>query len=62
MKGGLKNQCKECKAIETKERVKEKKEMRETSPLSTFTPRELIEELRKRGYRGKLQYVYEITL
>lgn len=39
-----------------------KKAMQEENPLSAFKPRELIEELRKRGYRGKLQYVYEITL
>lgn len=32
------------------------------SPLSKFTPRQLIEELRKRGYKGTLKYEFEIKL
>ena len=31
-------------------------------PLSKFTPRQLIEELAKRGYRGQLKYVQTIDL
>lgn len=34
----------------------------EDRPLSKFTPRQLIEELRKRGYKGTLKYEYEIKL
>ena len=30
--------------------------------LTAFTPRELIEELRFRGYKGKLEYTKTITL
>lgn len=30
--------------------------------LATFTPRELIEELRARGYKGTLEYTKTITL
>ena len=32
------------------------------SPLKDFTPRELINELRQRGYTGKLQIVHTITV
>ena len=62
MKGGLKNQCKECKAMEAKERIKEKKEAKEASPLSAFTPRELLSELSRRGYKGEVYYTYKVTL
>lgn len=62
MIGGHKNYCRECVSKQEEEKKKVKKAMQEDNPLSAFKPRELIEELRKRGYRGKLQYVYEITL
>lgn len=31
-------------------------------PLSKFTPRQLMEELKRRGYTGKLQYVEVKTI
>lgn len=34
----------------------------ECNPLSKFTPRDLMEELARRGYKGKLSYVYEINI
>lgn len=30
--------------------------------LAQFTPRELLEELKSRGYRGELQYTYTIKI
>ena len=32
------------------------------NPLSKFTPRELMEELKRRGYRGKLEYTSVIDI
>lgn len=34
----------------------------ENNPLSAFKPRELIQELRNRGYRGKLTFTHTIEL
>ena len=62
LKDGLKNACKECQALYTRDFYAKKKEEKESTPLSKFTPRELIEELRRRGYKGKLQYVYEVVI
>lgn len=68
--------CKECKREQNKkfqERAKQRKANAlqnnnlsigegTENPLSAFKPRELIEELRRRGYKGKLSYTYEIAL
>lgn len=62
MIGGHKSICKECTSAYCKERNDAKKADKESTPLSKFTPRELIEELRRRGYKGKLQYVYEVVI
>lgn len=62
MAGGYKSICKDCNSAYRKERNDAKKADKESTPLSKFTPRELIEELRKRGYKGKLQYVYEVVI
>lgn len=53
-KDGYSNICKACKA----------KTGNGNPALAGFSPRELIEELRIRGYRGTLEYVqrHEITL
>ena len=59
---GKQSYCKDCVKAYNMQSAVAKKAMQEENPLSAFKPRELIEELRKRGYRGKLQYVYEITL
>lgn len=62
MIGGLKSVCKECTNEYNRIRHIAKQEEKESTPLSKFTPRELIEELRRRGYKGKLQYVYEVVI
>lgn len=32
------------------------------SPLGNFTPRELLEELQRRGFHGEFQYTYNIKI
>lgn len=68
---GHKIYCRECSAEMVKESAARRKERNApqtmgggdvNGPLSTFKPRELIEELRRRGYKGKLTYTHEITL
>lgn len=67
---GLQYHCRECQAVLVK-RIYEKRKARtregaespaKENPLSAFKPRELIEELRNRGYRGKLTYTHTIEL
>lgn len=40
------------------------KELRtdESNPLAAYTPRQLMQELRRRGYTGPLQYVQKIDI
>lgn len=63
---GYRHRCKSCCAAHTATRLP-KGAMPQTalnvkgdaeSPLGAFTPRELIEELRKRGFTGELTYTY----
>lgn len=56
---GLQAWCKECQ----KERVRNYHINKYCNPdLAQFTPRQLIEELRLRGYTGEIQYVQKIKL
>ena len=68
---GYQYRCKECQAESSKRSYAKKKakagEMNtntniEENPLSAFKPRELIQELVRRGYRGKLTYTHTIEL
>jgi hypothetical protein len=56
---GLQSWCRSC---HRQNYIEKEKLGGAESPLSQFKPRELIEELRKRGYSGKLKYVYEIVV
>lgn len=49
---GFANTCRECKSGGADN----------NAPLSKFQPRELIEELRKRGYTGELKYIQIIKV
>lgn len=66
-KDGFDSMCKECRSKCQKEYYSMKSQ--HNSPngggnpeLSRFTPRQLIEELRARGYTGELKYVQTIKL
>lgn len=60
-KDGHQSQCKACNAKSThearKRRIEKQKTERLRTELSQFTPRELMQELANRGYKGSLQYV-----
>lgn len=58
-KDGLQNYCKECQQTYNKSRVSTTNKAKEIIQLglSAYTPRALMEELKNRGYTGKLRYV-----
>ena len=58
-KDGLQSQCKSCQSAahkEKQERVKKLLGEGVKNGLSVYTPRELMQELHKRGYRGTLEF------
>ena len=56
---GLQSWCKDCQ----KSRIRGQRINKDRNPdLAQFTPRQLIEELRHRGYTGEIQYVQKIKL
>lgn len=68
---GRRNTCNDCvtkKIVKTKECKKQAKENLQqvqdarTLRLSDFTPREMMQELRRRGYIGKLYYTITKTI
>lgn len=68
---GLQKHCKDCtRAYDQKKKKKNAEDNTSqhlyfvyTNPeLAKFKPRELIEELKSRGYHGKLSYTTEIVL
>jgi hypothetical protein len=72
-KDGLQSYCKECQAAASRRRCKSKKDRPNFVPssahkvyyveeLAQFSNRDLIEELKARGFKGKLSYVYEIDV
>lgn len=59
---GLQAWCKECQKTQAI-RFASKAHYKCCNPeLGRFTPRQLIEELKNRGYTGELQYVQKIKL
>ena len=64
--GGLRNLCRSCAREAQRvynQRYRDKNMgPKPCGPLSSFTPREPISELRLRGYKGTLTYTQEIKL
>lgn len=68
-KDGLQSYCRECQSNLSHERYTSKKTSDNTAnslhsneALAKFTPRQLIDELKARGYTGELKYTYTIKL
>lgn len=61
-KDGYQPCCKECHKQQNKKSHEASKEKLRTLRLADFTPRELMEELRRRGYEGKLYYTEVHTI
>lgn len=69
---GLQSYCKECQSKRAKKKDSmatrvlnapvAKGKVYSNEKLAEFTPRELIEELRQRGFKGNLTYVMDITV
>lgn len=63
---GLQGWCKECMKEHSKEHYSRLKAERPIpigeGGLSKFTPRQLMEELKRRGYTGTIRYVHEIDI
>lgn len=58
---GLQAYCRECKREIYQESHLSKEKLLSNNPLSGYTPRELLEELKKRGYKwDKIYYTQEI--
>ena len=68
-KDGLQAYCRECQSNLSHEQHTAKKtsdntanSLRSNEALAKFTPRQLIDELKARGYTGELKYTYTIKL
>lgn len=59
-KDGLQHYCRECQhAMQKSVGIRT---FKANNPLSAYTPRELIAELRARGYKGELTYTHVIKI
>lgn len=54
--------CKECQTAQIKKSRMTKDSKEKDSILSEFSPKELIDELKSRGYYGELKYTHTIYL
>jgi hypothetical protein len=66
-KDGLDSRCKDCRNAYARGCAQTAKhpflpDIKSNPALSNFTPRELIEELRARGYKGTLTFTKQIVL
>lgn len=61
-KTGHRTICRDCFNAQQRERYAKKKQKKEETPLSKFTSRELILELRARGYRGELVLTQKVVI
>lgn len=61
-KTGHRTICRDCFNARQNELNAQKKQLKTDNPLSTFTSRELIEELRRRNYKGKLYLMQEVVI
>lgn len=61
-KDGLQNICKECKETRRKANIAKRERELTSQGLSSYTPRELMLELKKRGFEGKLTYTQVLTV
>lgn len=59
---GLQSWCKECFKEANNQPRKRKSGGAVSDELKTYTARQLMEELAKRGYRGELEYVKKINI
>lgn len=61
---GLNYICKECRRKAQRESYERRKatSVLHSEELQKFSPRELMDELKRRGYKGKLTFLHEITL
>ena len=55
-KDGMQSWCKQCMHEESKDAQKKYIAKQRSLGLEAYTPRELMKELHKRGYVGKLEY------
>lgn len=60
-KDGLQWMCKSCMNKANME-IRERKKEPSDNPLTSYTPRQLMEELARRGYKGRLTYTHIIDI
>jgi hypothetical protein len=61
-KDGLQTWCKECHTKARRSNFTSARIIKQDNPLSAYTPRELMQELYARGYKGSLTYTKVIDI